>query len=590
MQLIERCVARAVANATSLKGASDEIAKGVTQYVGARYVPLFAEPLEWDKTKAYEPLTIVLYQGNSYTSRQYVPVGVEIDNDSFWANTGNYNAQVEQYRQEVKTFDGRITANANAIETEATNRAEAVSAEMQRAQSAERELQSNIDAEKTLAESAEQTLQSNIDAEKTRAESAEQTIAATLLKYGKIVENVGCPEYYSGSDSENIANAINEYDIVLLNNTYNLTEPIAIDGKTVILNGTVNGNICFDIDGVGGLLIINGAVNATSIGLRCGSLKNTDHTHVVGTGYIQSDDIGIYLRANPCYIQYLEVTNITVTGKKALYINGTDKVKHCNNNIFNSVYFKPADADSYGIYITGGDVESPFKGECTDNIFNDCSCETLVGNAIYLSNAPRTRVNNVRIEEVPQNKRITLVGNNKSSFISSSSRTNINQINFEGDKSYPLAELKMPIINEDGFNIFDGVMIGSIYYNNSSNRIIKPINFISNGHCYNGHTGSIPVTSEMSFAKQDSTHKVPCTNAIYFESADAKDILKLNECYGPYAINNLIVTKQYGNTGCKIIDANDNVVLDVDTIGTWFVTANISNYYGQAKWSSTKIA
>ena len=159
MQLIERVVARAVSNATSLKGASDEIAKGVTQYVGARYVPLFAEPLEWDKTKAYEPLTIVLYQGNSYTSRQYVPVGVEIDNDSFWANTGNYNAQVEQYRQEVKTFDGRITANANAIETEATNRAEAVSAEMKRAQSAEQTLQSNIDAEKSRAEGAEQTLQ-----------------------------------------------------------------------------------------------------------------------------------------------------------------------------------------------------------------------------------------------------------------------------------------------------------------------------------------------------------------------------------------------------------------------------------------------
>ena len=176
MQLIERVVARAVSNATSLKGASDEIAKGVTQYVGARYVPLFAEPLEWDKTKAYEPLTIVLYQGNSYTSRQYVPVGVEIDNDSFWANTGNYNAQVEQYRQEVKTFDGRITANANAIETEATNRAEAVSAEMKRAQSAEQTLQSNIDAEKSRAEGAEQTLQSNIDAEKSRAEGAEQTL------------------------------------------------------------------------------------------------------------------------------------------------------------------------------------------------------------------------------------------------------------------------------------------------------------------------------------------------------------------------------------------------------------------------------
>ena len=87
----------------------------VSQYIGARYVPLFAEPAEWNAERTYEPLTIVLHEGNSYTSKQFVPRGVDIDNDGFWALTGNYNSQVEQYRQEVKTFDGRITANAQAI-------------------------------------------------------------------------------------------------------------------------------------------------------------------------------------------------------------------------------------------------------------------------------------------------------------------------------------------------------------------------------------------------------------------------------------------------------------------------------------------
>lgn len=88
----------------------------VTQYIGARYVPLFAEPLEWSNTKEYEPLTIVLHQGNSYTSRQFVPRGIDISNTEFWANTGNYNAQIEQYRQEVQGFDGRITANTRNID------------------------------------------------------------------------------------------------------------------------------------------------------------------------------------------------------------------------------------------------------------------------------------------------------------------------------------------------------------------------------------------------------------------------------------------------------------------------------------------
>ncbi len=80
----------------------------VTQYIGARYVPLFADPMQWDPTKTYEPLTVVYNEGNSYTSRQYVPSGIQIDNDSYWALTGNYNAQIEQYRAEVKQYDARI--------------------------------------------------------------------------------------------------------------------------------------------------------------------------------------------------------------------------------------------------------------------------------------------------------------------------------------------------------------------------------------------------------------------------------------------------------------------------------------------------
>ena len=87
----------------------------VREYIGARYVPLFADPIDWDSTKTYEPLTVVYNQGSSYTSRQYVPAGIDISNDTYWARTGNYNAQIEQYRSEVATFDGRITTNETNI-------------------------------------------------------------------------------------------------------------------------------------------------------------------------------------------------------------------------------------------------------------------------------------------------------------------------------------------------------------------------------------------------------------------------------------------------------------------------------------------
>ena len=50
----------------------------VREYIGARYIPLFSDPIEWDNTHSYEPLTVVINQGNSYVSKQFVPIGAEL--------------------------------------------------------------------------------------------------------------------------------------------------------------------------------------------------------------------------------------------------------------------------------------------------------------------------------------------------------------------------------------------------------------------------------------------------------------------------------------------------------------------------------
>ena len=83
-------------------------------YVGMRYVPLFDG--DWNNTKDYEPLTVVSLDGNSYTSKTFVPAGVSpVGNTEYWAETGNYNSQIEAYRQEVLQYNSRIQANADAI-------------------------------------------------------------------------------------------------------------------------------------------------------------------------------------------------------------------------------------------------------------------------------------------------------------------------------------------------------------------------------------------------------------------------------------------------------------------------------------------
>lgn len=114
----------------------------VTQYVGARYVPLFADPIEWSKDTAYEPLTIVIHEGNSYTSRQAVPKGIDIANDEFWALTSNYNAQVESYRKETAKA---VEDAGNALSLAQTNEQDIATLDSEMAGTADSGLKNLID-------------------------------------------------------------------------------------------------------------------------------------------------------------------------------------------------------------------------------------------------------------------------------------------------------------------------------------------------------------------------------------------------------------------------------------------------------------
>lgn len=85
------------------------------QYVGARYVPKIMG--EWNKALQYEALSVVTYMGNSFTSKVPVPANVEINNTDYWVNTGNYNAQVEEYRQEALAAKQLANNTSTALQT-----------------------------------------------------------------------------------------------------------------------------------------------------------------------------------------------------------------------------------------------------------------------------------------------------------------------------------------------------------------------------------------------------------------------------------------------------------------------------------------
>lgn len=91
-------------------------------YIGNRYVPKLEG--EWNQLKEYEGLSIVTLNGNSYTSKKMVPQGVAITNEEYWVKTGDYNVQVEEFKNELtiqlaqtkRDFD--IAVNSLTVDSE----------------------------------------------------------------------------------------------------------------------------------------------------------------------------------------------------------------------------------------------------------------------------------------------------------------------------------------------------------------------------------------------------------------------------------------------------------------------------------------
>ena len=307
-----------------------------TQYIGSRYVPLFAEPAEWNSARTYEPLTIVMHDGNSYTSRQYVPVGIDITNEKFWALTGNYNAQVEAYRQEVRNLlpyddtptdgstkavksDGIKKAISTAVSDETNrataaeqNNADAIVAETNRATAAEQNNADAIVAETNRATAAEQNNADAIVAETTRATAAETSLQNMLYSSKNAVNALSLGIDNTGTND--VSAIINNWDnthtneilfipdgtyllkdtLSIKNNNYymvptarfvasNIETAVSIDNPNTTINDKffnlyVNGNnscdICFDVSSVLDCNLKLVGYDARSIGVNLHKYNN----------------------------------------------------------------------------------------------------------------------------------------------------------------------------------------------------------------------------------------------------------------------------------------------------------------------------
>ena len=85
------------------------------QYIGARYVPKFADPILHDSTRSYEAFEIVQNAiGDSFTSKKPVPVGIALNNTDYWVSSGNFNAQLADVQNKL---NGEIIVIESSFDT-----------------------------------------------------------------------------------------------------------------------------------------------------------------------------------------------------------------------------------------------------------------------------------------------------------------------------------------------------------------------------------------------------------------------------------------------------------------------------------------
>ena len=203
---------------------------GTSMYIGARYVPIFADPVEWDDEREYEPLTIVTHNGDCYTSKCYVPKGAQLPpypegQTKYWVKTSDYNGQfadlkktvldlsrlVEQFQKDNKDFTDLINGwnekvqqwetemtawgeRLDTVESHITDLTASLNAEIDRAKAAEQAnaaaiAQETTDRKQAISEldaaykAADTALSDRITANKTDIDAlkAEQAIQNTNI-------------------------------------------------------------------------------------------------------------------------------------------------------------------------------------------------------------------------------------------------------------------------------------------------------------------------------------------------------------------------------------------------------------------------
>lgn len=331
------------------------------QYIGARYVPIiYTNPddgsANWKSGVEYEPLTVVVYDSDSYTSKKAVPVniGAPADNPTYWVKTGDFNASLLALQREVQVIDNdindettglkvRVTTAENDIDAlESQNGDDELTTEAQTLSGAVNELNEDVDTINSTKKMFHSTSTGNYD---------NGTALSTILNspYGDNARAEICSfvdgEHMASYPTRDCVGAYiecNSPDALTINNYSNLTiDSVTVpsdidltpygDGSYIdIIDGTSHwtGEISTIVDNVitlkyGGFYLVNAGTPSLPTG---GTLYINRITKIWGT------NVNAILRANSparlaCGTE-IGLRNDTSDGTMVAMLNGVLGTRH----------------------------------------------------------------------------------------------------------------------------------------------------------------------------------------------------------------------------------------------------------------------
>lgn len=494
----------------------------VTQYIGARYVPLIADPIEWSNQKEYEPLTIVLYKGNSYTSRQFVPKGIDISNTEFWANTGNYNAQVEQYRQEVNHVKVTVQELANKTAYSFDSVDDMVKYDLPVG---------------TIAITASFHKNTNIGggiyiigtstANGFDIIQLDNGNSAQLITDNQIeIDKLGCTPGADASDAINFA--IDKYDYVVANGSYicNKTIDFKKSEKHFEFNAIEStADVAIDFGGYNNVLK-GTSLTAPKVAVRTCEYLNTE-TSEISISLINAET-GI-TSSDRHWMQYTSIHDckLKCSVNPIIFTKDQGSVTWVNENFFNNI--KCDGAFDYGITLKVEFAESGFlNSQLEENIFTNIAFENG-GGGIFLQNISACEFHSVRTQEIPDGKLAV-------KFKEGCMR---NKINFSG--AVPITKIdfseNVVSVNRNDWNSDNNLINGVIIFGN----VYIQTPFLLNGKklLFDGRNTFTPGNSVNTTF---SYNKSPYSFFNTIELTNITDnVIVLNENYAPLGINELTV-------------------------------------------------